>query len=506
MNRPALQLSVASDLKYLPAILSLVREFGRIRGLSDDKLRHLQSAVEEVVINAVQYAATPESESLQISCMEIPQGLSISVIDKGRPAIVDLTRFEHEQLSEEQRLEQLGVLLMSGMSDRIECRNLGMGGRELRIEFHLNDDSVADLPQGPSDSIPTRQDSANIQHWQPEDVRVDAMIPDDAIAVAECIFGSYGYTYPKEDLYYPERLIRLQQSGSLYCAVARMPDGVVAGTGIIDRNPVVPGLFEMEALTTRQEYRSLGVARKVADFLIEHEIRHDPAMDGLLMESVTNHCFSQKIARENDFSTTGFFFGLVPDTVCFKGMEQADEKSSTCQRVSSVLNVRRIRPWTESCLYVPEKHRKIIERIYSQFQAPFQLKSIEAAPDSNEHSLIDTVYIDKMGIGIVSIKSIGHDFSALLKQRIFQLKSRGVQVLSVYLNMLEPAAPWAAALLETHGFVFTGVLPGNEQFHPLLLQWFGGVTFSVDCIQVNDEVGRAVLQHVRKHDPSLSIA
>lgn len=54
MNRPALQLSVASDLKYLPAILSLVQEFGRIRGLSDNKLRHLQPAVEEVVINAVQ--------------------------------------------------------------------------------------------------------------------------------------------------------------------------------------------------------------------------------------------------------------------------------------------------------------------------------------------------------------------------------------------------------------------------------------------------------------------
>ena len=74
MNRPALQLSVASDLKYLPAILSLVREFGRIRGLSDNKLRHLQPAVEEVVINAVQYASGVDEEPLQIRCMDIPQG------------------------------------------------------------------------------------------------------------------------------------------------------------------------------------------------------------------------------------------------------------------------------------------------------------------------------------------------------------------------------------------------------------------------------------------------
>ena len=206
------------------------------------------------------------------------------------------------------------------------------------------------------------------------------------------------------------------------------------------------------------------------------------------------------------FRPPAFFFGLVPDTFCFKGMEQADREELNLSAGRLGAQCRRIRPWTESSLYVPEKHRKIIERIYSQFQGPFQLKSIEAAPDSNEHSLIDTIYIGKMGIGIVRIKSIGHDFSELLKQRIFQLKSRGVQVLSVYLNMLEPAAPWAAGLLETHGFVFTGVLPGNEQFHPMLLQWFGGVTFAVDCIQVNDEIGRAVLQHVRKHDPSLSIA
>lgn len=507
MNRPGLQLSVAPDLKYLPCILGMIREFGRICGLAAEKRRHLELAVEEAVVNAIQYASAVEGEPLQIHCREIPQGLSVSVIDKGRPAIIDFSRFEEEQLGDKQDIDQLGVLLMSGMSDRVECRNLGMNGRELRMEFHFEDDPVADQPQVSSTCCSSvHRESVTGDNWTPEDVRVEEMTSEDAIAVAECIFGAYGYTYPKEDLYYPERLNRFRQSGSLYCAVAKMPDGSVAGTGMIDRNPVVPGLFELEALTTRQQYRSLGVARNVAATLIDHEIRHDPAMDGLLMESVTNHSFSQQIALENGFLTTGFFFGLVPDSVHFKGFDRGGTQAASHQRISSVLNVLRVRPWQEACLHVPKKHLAIIRRIYEQFQAPFAFMSVELEPEGQERSRIDTIYIDKMGIGIVRIESVGRDFSALVKQRIFQLKSRGVQVLTVYLNMLDPAAPWAVTELEKHGFVFTGVLPGNEQFHPLLLQWFGGVTFDISHIRVFDETGRAVLQHVRKHDPSMSFS
>jgi len=509
MNTQILQLTVANDLKYLPAILCLVREFGRIRGLSKKKQQHLELATEEAIVNAMQYALPSAGEPFIIRCTEIPRGLCISVIDKGRPAIIDFKQLEQEEVTEEDRMEQLGVLLMKGMTDRIECRNLGMEGREVRIEFHLEDRSIVDREaektscnhDGPAELF-----VAETRKWQPEDVSVGEMVPEDAIDVASCLFGAYGYTYPKEDLYYPERLNRLQKSGILFCAVAKMPDGRVAGTGVIDRNTVVPGLFELEALATKKEYRALGVARKVTDFLVEHEKQYDPEMDTLLMESVTNHPFSQNIAHENGFLTTGFFFGLVPDSVRFKGLENGDNQQKNHERVSTVFNVLRVRPWCASRLHVPKKHRTIIERIYAQFQAPVELVTKAAKPVGREHSRMDTIFIEKMGIGIVRIETLGHDFPGLVKQRIYQLKSRGVQVLVIYLNMLAQPAPWAVELLETYGFVFTGVLPGNDQFHPMLLQWFGGVTFDISHIQVIDKVGKAILQHVKTHDPSLSFA
>ena len=145
MNTQILQLTVANDLKYLPAILSLVREFGRIRGLNKKKQQHLELATEEAIVNAMQYALpSAQGEPLLIRCLEIPRGLCISVIDKGRPAIIDFKQLEQEEVTEEDRMEQLGVLLMSGMTDRIECRNLGMEGREVRIEFHLEDRFIVD--------------------------------------------------------------------------------------------------------------------------------------------------------------------------------------------------------------------------------------------------------------------------------------------------------------------------------------------------------------------------
>ena len=509
MNNQILQLTVTNDVKYLEAILCLVREFGRIRGLSRKKQQYLELATEEAIVNAIEYAPPNQDEPLRIRCLEIPRGLCISVIDKGRPAIIDFQHLEQGEITEEQLMEQLGVLLMRGMADRIECRNLGMEGREVRIEFHLEDRSIADREGRKSSgnhTSPSENFDSETQQWQPEDVRVEGMAGEDAIDVASSIFGAYGYTYPKEDLYYPERLNRLQESGALYCAVAKMPDGRVAGTGVIDRNTPVPGLFELEALTTIEEYRALGVARKVVEFLVEHEKQHDQRIDALLMESVTNHPFSQKIAHEYGFLTTGFFFGMIPDSVRFKGIDDKKNQQSPHERVSTVFNVLRVRPWSASRLHIPKKHRSIIGQIYSQFQAPVELVTEEAEPVGQEHSRMDTTFIEKMGIGIIRIETLGRDFPGLVKQRIYQLKSQGVQVLVVYLNMLPQQAPWAASLLETYGFVFTGILPGNDQFHPMLLQWFGGLTFDVGHIQINDEVGKAILHYVKTHDQSISFA
>ena len=497
MEQQILKVEMSNNIKYLPAVLNLIKEFGRIRGLSRKKQMNMELAAEEAIVRAIGYTRLYTDEPIIVKCVEIPKGVRVSVLDKGKPDIVNFNELDESNLSEEELVKNLDKMIMKGISDRVEYRNLGMDGKEIVIEFYVDDVSIVE-----SEIIHQKSAADLSKHkWSGEDVKVFPMSDEDAIEVSRCVFDVYGYTYPKEDFYYPERLNRLQKTGEIFCAVAKLPDSSVAGSGVISRSTGIPGLFEFQSLVVKKEYRGLGVAKKIADFLIEHEKKNVPEVEGFFTESVTNHPFSQKILMKDGFSITGFFFGLIPESVNFKGFESKSNK-----RISTVFNVLRVKPWNNLTLHIPEKHGKIIKLIYSQFNTVPKLITDEILPEDFSKSFIDTIFIENMKLGIVMIKSIGGDFENLIKHRIFKLKSDGVEVISIYLNMNSTNAPWAASLLENYGFVFTGVLPGNDTFHPMLLQWFGGVSFDINKIEVPFEIGEMLLEHIKNHDKSLSIA
>ena len=498
-----LKIEMCNDVKYLPAVLNLVKEFGKIRGVNNKKLMNIELATEEAIVKAVGYAESLCENPIVITCREIPRGVEISVMDKGKPDIIDFRAIENKNLPEEEMVKNLDAVIMKGISDKVEYKNLGMDGREIVMEFYIDDVPIMESYKEKKVKSVNEQKSP-AKKWKEEDVQVLPMEEKDAIEVSRCVFEVYGYTYPKEDFYYPERLCRLQKDGTLFCVIAKMPDGNVAGAGVINRATPIPGLFEYQSLVVKGEYRGLGVARKISNFILEYEKHNNPNLEGFFMEAVTNHPYSQKIAMKHQFYPTGFFFGLIPDFVHFKGFEHK-KTSKNQRRISTLFNVLRVKPWDKLTLYIPEKHRTIIEKIYSQFNAKPELITDIITPENNKSSIVDTIFIEKMKLGIIKIETIARDFEHLIKQRILQLKSENVEVIFVYLNMNSKYAPWAAQFLEEHGFLFTGVLTGNEKFHPMLLQWFGGITFDINKIEVTYNMAKNLLEHIKKHDKSLNI-
>lgn len=506
MNNEALQITLPGEVRYLPALLKFVRELGKTRGLGDEKLQHLELATEEAVVNALKYAPSEGGEPLKLTCREIANGMQVTVQDKGEPALIDFEQLDKLNLEEDERFEQAGLLVLSGLTDYVECRNCGTGGREMCIEVHFDDNSIAEETEDGTDIVegfPASGRDETDYHRDADDVSVRLMEPGDAISVSRCIYGSYGYTY-KEDFYYPDRLIRQHEAGKICCAVAEFPDGEVAGTASIGRESAVGGLFELCALATRNKYRGMGVAKRLSDFLIQHEKRNDETMDSLFMESVTNHPYSQKIAHDYGFHTTGFFFGLVPRNVDFHGIEKAQNPEMLPERISTVFNVLCISERQQQTLYVPTRHHDIVGDIYDQYDFPVNLSDSgkEAQPGTN--TALNTIFLEGLKVGILSVESLGSDFTALVQSRTYELKARGAEVIILYLNMLDEATARAVEWLETMGFLFTGVLPGNEGFHPILMQYFAGVTFDTRHIEVTDAVGQRLLDYARSGDKTLS--
>src|SRR5690606_5563765 len=99
-------------------------------------------------------------------------------------------------------LERYGV-------DQAQWVSLGPEGMELRLlKKRPLTDVTEQLPGEALAPYRTNEPRAPEQRYT-----IRLLEPGDAIGVAQVIYRTYGYTYPNPDLYYPERIIHLNQTG-----------------------------------------------------------------------------------------------------------------------------------------------------------------------------------------------------------------------------------------------------------------------------------------------------
>jgi len=111
--------------------------------------------------------------------------------------------------------------------------NRGAEGKEIILIKHLANKSItayyAACDLEPYANLPVEIDP--IEKKQQCYVRL--MKPDEAAEVTKTIYKTYGYTYPHDFVYYPEKIIALNESGRLYSAIAVM-DGKEIAQQILD--------------------------------------------------------------------------------------------------------------------------------------------------------------------------------------------------------------------------------------------------------------------------------
>lgn len=115
---------------------------------------------------------------------------------------------------------------------------------------------------------------------------------DDALAVAQCVYRSYGYTYGNEDLYYPERIVHLNETGQLVSAVAVDATGAVVGHLALERPDLGPVAESGQAVVT-PAHRGRHLLERLRAFA-EDEARRI-GLDGIVGYPVTTHVFSQRM-------------------------------------------------------------------------------------------------------------------------------------------------------------------------------------------------------------------
>jgi anti-sigma regulatory factor (Ser/Thr protein kinase)/RimJ/RimL family protein N-acetyltransferase len=501
-------LTVPNDTFYLPIVGAYVTTEATQLGFQKVDIGDIRLAVDEACTHIIETAFEPgEEQMFTISCQRYPSGLRITIADQGLPfdshAIPDYDA--HGGLDRE--LSGLPFYLIQQAMDKVRFVNKGRHGKELRLTKYLQVPSIeAYFPPEelrPYDTAVEPAPSAKYTYR--------LMEPADAIHIARCVYKTYGYTYPGEQVYYPERVVSMNQSGEMISAVAVIETGEVIGHCALLGQPG-ERMMEVGQAVVDPAHRRRGVMKGLMDLLMEHAYQQE--LTGLFIVAVTVHPFSQRAALRYGFRESGLLLAYGPRAVHFKKI--ADQQLP--QRETVVYGYQPLHQEPRSCVYSPPQHRSIIARIYSnlgleqEFASPEPPRHADSSPSAHEVSpfSLSTEVRSALGIAVIEITDCGPGVEGEVKRKLRDLCYEGIDVVYLHLPLGDWHTPLICSSFEELGFFFAGVQPrpsepagpeGISNRDLLCLQYLNGPRIDYDLLQTYSDFGRDLVQYIREQDP-----
>ncbi len=340
-NVPHLTLSVPNHPEYLKLVRDTARDAAKLAKFHSGGRQRVATVVGELATLLMGRDEPREDVNVDMTCEVASGGLRVTLHDDGPP-------FDPSRAGEASAFVH-GVLA-DGSPDWVEFRNLGRGGKTVRVMFHhrkatadvgpdLPDETAADdafvvsragdhlftdavtgaIARG--EAAPSADGagaSGGVAPSRPGDpVTYGLLKPEQAASVSDCIYDTYRLSYVHEDMYHPLRIAALNASGEMISAVATTPDGTVIGhiaLSFPDDERYVP---EIGIAATRRDWRGQHIAHRLADLLVEEAVRR--GLYGVYGEAITVHPYTQHLNTEMGFGTCAVRLAAVPADREFRG-------------------------------------------------------------------------------------------------------------------------------------------------------------------------------------------
>ncbi|MCF8239933.1 MAG: GNAT family N-acetyltransferase [Melioribacteraceae bacterium] len=475
-------ISVVAKVDYLPVVTGFVRDAARKIGLQESDANRLELVVEEACLNVIEHAFEPgEQGYYTVTLDRKPTRLDIAVEDMGLP--FDFTKMEDAGEA------GLGAILMRAFADEVKFTNLGRKGKRVElvkylpfkdVEEYISEDEIDKFKNAP----PADPD---------EELYFDLMIPDQAVDLARCVYRSYGYSYPNDSIYFPDKRKELIESGLLEsCVVTNSKDEIVGHLAMVLASPDSM-VAEAGQAVVDPRYRGKGLFKKMKKFLIDHA--RDIGMYGLYSESVSIHPFTQRGNLSLGANETGLLFAFAPLEMNFKKIEHKIQNRQT-----TVLFYQKINESPSLDVYPPFHHKTIIGKIYGQSELKRNISNAYKKlqeKDLDEKTKLDVKVIPDAKIGFMSVIDYGRDFEEHIHYRLKELCLRKVDSIYIDLPLAKPHTQQFCAVLEMYGFFFAGVIPELfETGDVLRLQYLNNVEVDTSEIVLASEFGQELLEYI----------
>ena len=296
--------------------------------------------------------------------------------------------------------------------------------------------------------------------------KLDLFQPADAPGIVTLYREVYGDNYPVKAVYEPQEIIRQEELGECWRAVARTGGGEVVGHVAFYRSsPPNPRLYEHGQLMVRHDYRQTDIALSLMNYALA-EIPQRHGLEQIWGEAVCNHVFTQMMTRETGYVETGLEVDLMPAEAYSQAF--APETAST-KRVSTLLVFRSFCPKSQT-IYLPPVYEEQLRYIYEATDSGHSFAPATATLPAGSETLADIAIFAGAAVSRITVQKIGVDFEARLAMLESKASAAGVVVKQLFLRLTEPAVGAAVSILRQRGYFFGGALPRWFDDDGLLMQ------------------------------------
>jgi anti-sigma regulatory factor (Ser/Thr protein kinase) len=486
------ELKLPNDLNYLRIARNYVGDLGGLAGLAKTDIEKLVLAADEACTNTIEHAFEPGEKGIFILSGEItPMSLTLSIQDQGLPFDPTLAPVYTQPAGKdiaEISASGLGLFLIRQAVDELQWINHGREGKELRLVKHRPQKDVTEA-LSPEEIAPYNEDEPLAP---PQEYTIRRLHPEEGIRVAQCIYRTYGATYPNEDLYYPERIASMNETGEMISVVAADAGGYIVGHYALKRVGPEPVMESGQAVVA-PAHRSRKLMERMRTFIEEEGKR--VGLIGISGEPVTSHVFSQRTIENFGSRPCGLSLGLAPRSIHFKKIRN----EPLAQRESCMVYFKYLTTTPlPTTVYLPTQHREILSRIYAGLGAPTAFRSPDGVTlQTDGPGKVAVSFVRSFGIGLIQVQEIGSDTSVeILRARHDLCDLAGAEVVYLELPLAQAMTPALCTIAEEKGFFLSGIGPHFASDGDVLRMQYLNTEIDMGRIQIYNPFGQELLAYI----------
>jgi len=494
-NFESVKLTVPNDLIYFELAQLFAREMARMIGFKGNELNEIDIALEESVTFVMTHAYDKEEDkTIDVICQKIEDGLKIIVKDMGIPFDPNrIARFEITKNPDDLSFEGLGIYLLQKVVDDLSFHNLGHLGKEIHMVKYLpqSGPQMTLAPDYGQIGEDTKVITGKI------DFEVRAMQPEEAIEVSRCAYKSHGYSFFDDHIYFPERLIEMNQNLEMISAVAVTNENEFMGHAALLFEHPDDIIAELTFFFVNIEYRGQGALNRMVDFLLQVPKKRE--LTGIYGYAVANHPFTQKTFARIGMKDCGILLATSPASWKFKGISD-----DTSQRISVVLGFMYMKEPAPLTIYPPAHHQDMITKIYASLGASHHFSGPESGEPffSGTDSDIFTELNELESCAGIYIFNYGENVLNTTRKILRSFCISNIASINLFLNLADPLTSHLTGEFEKMGFFFAGVLPQSQIGDALVLQYLNNVAFDYNKLVLYADFTKEIMEYIRRNDPN----